>query len=83
MRRLLIGVVRVYQVLLSPWLGGACRFYPSCSNYAVEALSRHGAARGLMMALGRLLKCHPLHPGGVDPVPVAANERGETATRGL
>lgn len=69
MRRLLIALVRAYRLLLSPLLGRHCRFYPSCSCYAVQALEAHGAARGLGLATMRLLRCHPLHPGGFDPVP--------------
>ncbi len=64
----LIFLVRVYQVALSPHLGGQCRFSPSCSNYAVEALSAHGALKGLGMTAGRLLRCHPFSAGGYDPV---------------
>lgn len=69
MKTLLSALVRVYQYLLSPWLGNQCRFYPTCSNYCLECLEVHGAARGSWYTLKRLLKCHPLHPGGFDPVP--------------
>ena len=69
MRRLLILTIRAYQLLLSPWLGNNCRFYPSCSQYAVEAIDRHGPLKGVWLALRRLLRCHPWHAGGVDPVP--------------
>jgi hypothetical protein len=65
----LVGVVRVYQRLVSPLLPPSCRFYPSCSAYAVEALTRHGAVRGSWLAARRLARCHPFHPGGLDPVP--------------
>ncbi|HEY1077002.1 MAG TPA: membrane protein insertion efficiency factor YidD [Fontimonas sp.] len=65
----LVGLIRVYQVLISPILGPRCRFYPSCSHYAIDALRQHGALRGSWLALRRLLRCHPLHPGGYDPVP--------------
>ncbi|MCW5619877.1 MAG: membrane protein insertion efficiency factor YidD [Burkholderiales bacterium] len=66
-----IGVVfiRLYQYTLSPLLGQRCRFHPSCSDYAIEALSKHGSLRGCWLSLRRLSKCHPWHPGGVDPVP--------------
>lgn len=69
MRQLLICFVKAYRYLLSPLLGNHCRFYPSCSSYAITALEEHGAARGSWLALRRLLRCHPFHPGGVDPVP--------------
>jgi putative membrane protein insertion efficiency factor len=64
----LIGLVRLYQQLVSPWLGPACRFAPSCSQYCVDAVGRYGAVRGTWLALRRLARCHPLHPGGYDPV---------------
>ncbi len=67
--RALIVLLRAYQRLLSPLLGPRCRFHPSCSHYAVEALQRHGALRGSRLTLGRLVRCHPLNPGGLDPVP--------------
>jgi hypothetical protein len=69
MARLLVLLVRLYQWLIGPGLPRACRFYPSCSCYAVEALQRHGAARGGWLAVRRLSRCHPFHPGGLDPVP--------------
>jgi hypothetical protein len=65
----LLLVVRFYIVFLSPIFGGACRFYPSCSNFAYEAVSRHGAWRGGLLAMKRLLRCHPFTQGGFDPVP--------------
>jgi putative membrane protein insertion efficiency factor len=68
-RLVLITLVRAYQVALSPVLGGACRYYPSCSHYAIEALERHGAWRGGWLAVRRILRCHPFRPGGFDPVP--------------
>ena len=67
--RALLLLVEVYRVTLSPLLGGHCRFWPSCSAYAEEAVRRHGAGRGSALALRRLLRCHPFHPGGSDPVP--------------
>ena len=67
--RLAIVAVRGYQRLLSPLLGSNCRFHPTCSTYALEALERFGAARGGWLALRRILRCHPFHPGGCDPVP--------------
>ena len=68
--KLLIILIRAYQVVLSPFLGGACRFVPSCSAYAVEAIALHGARRGSLLALRRLSRCHPLGRAGVDPVPI-------------
>jgi uncharacterized protein len=69
MRRLLMGLVRAYRLLLSPWLGSSCRFEPTCSVYALQALDRHGAAAGSYLALRRLARCHPWCDGGCDPVP--------------
>jgi putative membrane protein insertion efficiency factor len=67
--KLLILFVRAYQVALSPLLGGQCRYYPSCSAYAIEALQKHGALRGSWLAARRIGRCHPFRPGGFDPVP--------------
>ena len=69
MRPLLIALIRIYQLFISPLLGNHCRFYPSCSQYAREALEQHGVMRGIWLALRRLLRCHPWHEGGIDPVP--------------
>jgi putative membrane protein insertion efficiency factor len=68
-RTTLVLVVRGYQVAISPLLPPACRYYPTCSHYAIEALERHGAWRGGWLALRRILRCHPFRPGGYDPVP--------------
>ena len=68
-RRLLIAAVRAYRLLLSPWLGNACRFEPTCSVYAIDALQRHGALVGSAMTVGRIGRCHPWCAGGFDPVP--------------
>ncbi|HXW54943.1 MAG TPA: membrane protein insertion efficiency factor YidD [Candidatus Cybelea sp.] len=65
----LLAFLRFYIVFLSPFLGGACKFYPSCSNYAVEAVTRHGVRRGIALAAKRLLRCRPFTKGGFDPVP--------------
>ena len=84
MARLLILLIRVYQVVVSPLIPSACRFYPSCSAYTVEALHKHSLGRGLWLGLRRLLKCHPFHPGGFDPIPVrtaGARETHITAAR--
>jgi len=72
--RALLLLIRFYIAFLSPFFGGACKFYPSCSNYAAEAIARHGARRGLALAMKRLLRCHPFTRGGVDLVPEAACE---------
>lgn len=66
--------IRLYQLTLSPYLGGHCRFYPTCSHYAAEAIERHGLVRGCALTLRRLGRCHPLHPGGVDLVPSSQEE---------
>ena len=68
-RRGLIGLVRGYRYFLSPWLGQSCRFYPTCSVYAIEALQRHGAAAGTYLAAARILRCNPYCQGGHDAVP--------------
>jgi len=65
----LIGLIRVYQIVLSPWLGPACRFEPSCSEYFATAIAKHGPARGVWLGSRRVARCHPFHPGGLDPVP--------------
>jgi hypothetical protein len=62
-------LIRAYQLLVSPLLGPRCRFHPSCSQYALEALQVHGTVHGSFLSLRRLLHCHPWHPGGYDPVP--------------
>lgn len=71
MQRILIGLVQGYRWFLSPWLGSACRFTPTCSAYALEALTQHGAARGSYWSVRRLMRCHPWCEGGHDPVPPA------------
>jgi len=70
--RLLVGLVRLYQVTLGLFIGGHCRFEPSCSNYAIQALRLHGALRGALLAARRVSRCHPFHPGGYDPPPPKA-----------
>lgn len=69
MNKVLIALLRAYQYALSPMLGQRCKFYPSCSNYAIEALRVHGVVRGTGLATWRVLRCNPLSHGGVDPVP--------------
>ena len=65
-----LGLIRVYQVTLSVWIGRQCRFYPTCSHYTFEAISRFGTAKGVWLGIRRISKCHPFHSGGVDLVPV-------------
>lgn len=69
MRNVLLGATRLYRLTISPLLGDCCRFYPSCSAYGLEAIERHGAGRGGWLAVKRICRCHPWHPGGVDFVP--------------
>jgi len=71
MRTVLTLLIRGYRFFLSPWVGQHCRFHPSCSSYALTAIERFGALRGLWLALRRIGRCHPWHPGGLDPVPDA------------
>ena len=79
-RRLLIGLVKAYRLLLSPWLGQSCRFEPTCSAYAIEALERHGAATGTYLTLHGLARCQPWCQGGHDPVPPPKDQRSATGT---
>ena len=69
MQRFLLALIRAYRYLLSPWIGGQCRFTPTCSVYAMQAIELYGSAHGSWLALKRLLRCHPLCAGGHDPVP--------------
>jgi putative membrane protein insertion efficiency factor len=82
MNKLLVSLLRAYQLLLSPMLGQNCRFYPTCSNYSIEAIRTHGAARGSLLALRRVCKCHPWNDGGVDLVPPAHDKNSSTAACG-
>lgn len=79
--KLLARVIRLYQLMISPLLGNVCRFYPSCSEYAVICLRRFGAIRGSVLAVGRICRCHPFHPGGVD-LPPALPGSGHEARSG-
>jgi len=69
MRILLINLIKLYKTFISPLLPPSCRFYPSCSSYGLEAIQLHGAIKGSYLTIRRLLKCHPFHEGGIDPVP--------------
>ena len=69
MKQILLALIGLYRYALSPMLGRRCRFFPSCSEYAAEAVDKHGAGKGTRLALQRLLRCHPWNPGGFDPVP--------------
>ncbi len=74
MKKIFTGAIRLYQYLVSPFLPPSCRFHPSCSSYASEAIEVHGIARGTVLTAMRLLKCHPFHAGGYDPVPFQGPE---------
>ena len=68
MRKLIVAILRFYKVMISPFLPSACRYYPSCSEYMRQAVEKHGVARGGWMGIKRVLRCHPFHSGGLDPV---------------
>ncbi|MBL4856526.1 MULTISPECIES: membrane protein insertion efficiency factor YidD [Idiomarina] len=74
LRTIPIAFIKVYQWFISPLLGPRCRFYPSCSHYACEAIQKHGTIRGIGLAAVRISKCHPAHEGGYDPVPLAKQD---------
>jgi len=82
MKRLLMLLVRAYSLLISPFLGRNCRYYPTCSAYTLEAIERHGAWRGLWLGIRRVGRCHPWHEGGYDPVPDRQKSPGADTTRG-
>jgi putative membrane protein insertion efficiency factor len=75
--KLVVFLIRAYQVVLSPFVGGACRFLPSCSAYAIEAVEVHGALKGSLLAASRVARCHPLGKSGLDPVPAPGASRLE------
>ncbi|MDJ0828512.1 MAG: membrane protein insertion efficiency factor YidD [Desulfobacterales bacterium] len=68
-KKIFLLIIKSYQFFISPLLGPACRFYPSCSEYAYQAVNKHGPLKGMWLSILRILRCHPFHPGGVDPVP--------------
>lgn len=76
MQKIVTGILRFYRFGISPFLGSHCRFEPSCSAYAIEAIETHGVLRGTRLAVARIGRCHPWHPGGYDPVPHAGKEHG-------
>lgn len=69
MKTVFLGLIRAYQLLISPFLPRSCRFFPSCSDYALEAIGRYGTLKGGWLTVRRVLRCHPFHPGGFDPIP--------------
>ncbi len=73
--RILIAIVRFYQLAISPWFPGSCRYHPTCSAYAIDAIRLHGPVRGVVMAAGRLARCHPWGRHGYDPVPEGRSSR--------
>ncbi|MFN3196468.1 MAG: membrane protein insertion efficiency factor YidD [Chlorobiota bacterium] len=77
MKKLLIGIIKVYKSLISPLFPNTCRFHPTCSTYAMEAIHEYGAIKGVYLAIKRISKCHPFHNGGFDPVPIDNPEKGK------
>ncbi|MFQ6069654.1 MAG: membrane protein insertion efficiency factor YidD [Candidatus Aminicenantales bacterium] len=69
MKHIALALIAGYKLIISPLLGNTCRFYPSCSSYTYEAIDKYGILKGAFLGARRLLKCHPFHPGGIDPVP--------------
>ncbi len=74
MKYLLIGIVRLYQLIISPYLPSSCRYHPTCSQYGIEALRKHGAIKGGWLTIKRIARCHPWSKGGIDPVPKSKQE---------
>jgi len=68
-KKILLALIRAYQHMLSPILGASCRFFPTCSEYAFQAIEKHGVTKGLLLSVKRILRCHPFNPGGIDYVP--------------
>ncbi|QUS62270.1 membrane protein insertion efficiency factor YidD [Synechocystis sp. PCC 7339] len=78
MKKLLLTLIKIYRILISPLFPPSCRFQPTCSQYALDAMEIHGVWRGSYLALKRILRCHPLHPGGYDPVPNPDQEKASS-----
>ncbi len=76
MKHVLLALIKGYQKFISPIKPATCRFYPTCSHYGMEAIKRHGALKGSWLTIKRISKCHPFHPGGIDPVPEKKAEKG-------
>ena len=75
MKKIVIGIIKLYQKVISPLTPPSCRFYPTCSHYGIEAVEKHGALKGSWLAVRRISKCHPFHEGGFDPVPEIESEK--------
>lgn len=75
LRIILKKIVRVYQIVISPWFPAKCRFHPSCSEYTIQAIDHHGSAKGTWLSVKRILKCHPFSEGGFDPVPTSTSNK--------
>ncbi|MER2090124.1 membrane protein insertion efficiency factor YidD [Sporosarcina sp. JAI121] len=75
MKRIIIGIIKLYQKVISPLTPPSCRFYPTCSHYGIEAVEKHGVLKGLWLAVRRISKCHPFHEGGFDPVPEKESQK--------
>lgn len=78
MKKILMKLIRFYQIVISPLKPPSCRFYPTCSHYGLEAIKVHGALKGSWLTIIRILKCHPFHPGGFDPVPEKKDKKNST-----
>lgn len=74
MKYLFVGLVRLYQLIISPWMPSRCRYHPTCSQYSIEAFKKHGALKGLWLTIKRIGRCHPWSKGGYDPVPESKNQ---------
>jgi putative membrane protein insertion efficiency factor len=83
MQKLLLALIRLYQLTLSPFVGRACRFEPSCSRYTAACIESHGAARGSWLGIKRIARCHPFHPGGYDPPPLSSSRAEPRASAAL